>query len=141
MNELAKLKDIKPPVNIDTTLQEIVIYAGAGVGLLVIAILIVLLYLFLFKKKRRKLSKKELALKALEQIDFNSTKDAVYTFSVNSQILASDENKEELNNLLKELQKYKYKKEVAKLSSSDIERMKKFIKKLKAKNSKKSFKL
>lgn len=139
MNELAKLKDIKPPVNIDTTMQELVIYAGAGVGLLIIAILVVLLYLFLFKKKRRKLSKEELALMALNSIDFNNTKDAVYTFSVNAQKLVSSQDEEELNNLLNSLQKYKYKKDVAKLSSSDIERMKKFIKKLKAK--KKSFKL
>ncbi len=131
MDELAKLKDIKPPVNIDTYLQEVALYAGAGVGLLVVAILLVLLYLMLFKKKKRKLTKKELALKALKSIDYTNTKDAVYRFSVNAQKLIGSEDKEELEKLLKELEKYKYKKEVATLSSEDIEKMKKIVEKLK----------
>jgi len=131
MNELAKLKDIKPAVNIDTTLQEVAIYVGAGVGLIVIAVLIVLLYLLLFKKRKKRLSKKELALRALKSIDFNKTKDAVYTFSVNAQKLVSEDNKKELEELLQALNKYKYKKEVASLAKEDIEKMKNFISKLK----------
>ena len=127
MNELAKLKDIKPPVNIDTHLQEIAIYAGAGVGLLAVAILLVLLYLMLFKKRRKKPTKEELALNALKNIDYSNTKDAVYTFSVNAQKLISQEDRDKLEQLLRDLEKYKYKKEVSNLSSEDIEKMKNII--------------
>ena len=132
MDELAKLKDIKPAVNIDTTLQEVALYVGAGVGLLVVSILLVLLYLMLFKKRRKKPTKRELALKALKGIDYTNTKDAVYTFSVNAQKLISNEDKKELDELLKELEKYKYKKEVSALSREDIDKMKKIVEKLKA---------
>ena len=132
MDELAKLKDIKPPVNIDTHLQELAIYAGAGFGLLLLAIAVVLIYLLVFKKRRRrkKLSPKELALKALKELDYSNTKDAVYNFSVNAQKLANSEQQEQLQEILKSLEKYKYKKEVDSLSSSDVNRMKEFIGKL-----------
>ena len=132
MDELAKLKDIKPPVNIDTHLQELAIYAGAGFGLLLLAIAVVLIYLLIFKKRRRRkrLSPQELALKALKELDYSNTKDAVYNFSVNAQKLANKEQQGELQEILKSLEKYKYKKEVANLEPDDIDRMKEFIGKL-----------
>ena len=132
MDELAKLKDIKPPVNIDTHLQELAIYVGAGFGLLLLAIAVVLIYLLVFKKRRRrkKLSPKELALKTLKELDYSNTKDAVYNFSVNAQKLANSEQQEQLQEILKSLEKYKYKKEVDSLSDSDVNRMKEFIGKL-----------
>ncbi len=132
MNELAKLKDIKAPVHIDTFWQEAAIYAGAGLGLLMLGLLIALLYLFIFKKKRRKLTKRELALNALKNINYSDTKNAVYTFSINAQKLIDKEHKDELEHLLKDLEKYKYKKEVTALEPGDIERMKEMIKKLRA---------
>ncbi len=132
MDGLTKLKDIKPPVDIDTHLQELILYAGAGFGLLLLAIAVVLIYLLIFKKRRRRkrLSPQELALKALKELDYSNTKDAVYNFSVNAQKLANSEQQSELQEILKNLEKYKYKKEVDSLSSSDINRMKEFIAKL-----------
>ena len=134
MDELAKLKDIKPPVNIDTHLQELAIYAGAGFGLLLLAIAVVLIYLLIFKKRRRRkrLSPQELALKALKELDYSNTKDAVYNFSVNAQKLVNNEQQGELQEILKSLEKYKYKKEVANLEPKDIDRMKKMVEKLRA---------
>ena len=134
MDELAKLKDIKPPIDIDTSLQELVFYAGAGFGLLLLAIAVVLIYLLIFKKRRRRkrLSPQELALKALKELDYSNTKDAVYNFSVNAQKLANSEQQGELQEILKSLEKYKYKKEVANLEPKDIDRMKKMVEKLRA---------
>lgn len=133
MDELTKLKDIKPPVNIDTFWQEFAIYAGAVFGLLLLSIGIVLIYLLVFKRRKRhkRLSPKELALKALNELDFKNTKDAVYNFSINAQTLANSGQQGKLEDILNSLEKYKYKKEVDSLSSSDIKVMQNFIKELK----------
>ena len=135
MDELTKLKDIKPPLDIDTFWQEFAIYAGAVFGLLLLSIGIVLIYLLIFKrrKRRKRLSPKELALNELKELDFKNTKDAVYNFSINAQTLASSEQKSKLEDILNSLEKYKYKKDVDALSKSDIRAIKEFIKELKVK--------
>jgi len=64
----------------------------------------------------------------LKNIDFSNTKEAVYSFSKNAQILANSEQKDRLNMLLEKLERYKYKKESIALEKEDIDAIKEFIK-------------
>ena len=98
------------------------------------ATFLLLMFIFLFfwyrrpKRKRKRLSLKEEAIINLKAIDFSDTKEAVYSFSENTQLIVNED--EKLKNLLKKLEEYKYKKEVPTLSSEDKELMQKFIKEL-----------
>ncbi len=132
MEELAKLKDIKPPIYLDLTMQKAFIYASAGVGVLAIIALILGLYFWLYKKQKKALSREQKALEMLKKIDFSNTKKAVYDFSRLGAIVAKDN--ERFQEILKRLEKYKYKKEVEPLSKEDIVLMQSFIKSLKVDN-------
>lgn len=93
-----------------------------------VALLIGLFFLFKWlskpKRKRKRLTAKERAIVNLKEMSFDNTKEAVYTFSENIQIVASND---EVKNFLEELEKYKFRKEVPTLSDDDREKMKKFI--------------
>jgi hypothetical protein len=131
LKELEKLKDIKPTLPTNFLADNLTAISLAA-AISIIA-LILIIYFFVFKKQRRKkLSKFEIALNNLKNIDFTATKDAVYNFSENGFIVANKLNKlDEFNKILKSLQKYKYKKQVPKLANEDILKMKNFIKELK----------
>jgi hypothetical protein len=120
------LKDIKPLVTVPD--DSLWITLSIMIGLLLSALL---LYLWLKKprrKRRKRLTAKEQALKNLETIDFNNTKEAVYTFSENVHLLVPQEQQEAFEKLLKKLERYKYKKSVPTLSEADKNEMKKMIK-------------
>jgi len=133
LKELDKLKDIKPtlPNSFLADNLNLIISASAAIGLIA---LILTIYFFVIKnrRKRKKLTKFQLALQNLKQIDFSKTKDAVYTFSESGYIAAQKLDKlDEFKKILQNLEKYKYKKEVPKLDKEDILKMKNFIKELK----------
>ena len=88
------------------------------------------LYVWLRKPKRRskKLSAKALAKLELHKIDFSDTKEAVYAFSENAQIVSPEH--PELLSLLPTLEAYKFKKEVPQLSDEDKKMMQSIIKEL-----------
>lgn len=121
---LSQLKSIKPIVTVPDNSLYILIAIIAAVLLLVAY----LAYRYFTRVKRsRKLSTKELALKRLKALDFNDTKGVVYTFSVDGSLFVNEQNRESFNSIEKELEPYKYKKEVEKLPQDLEEHIKQFI--------------
>ena len=127
-DELAKLKDIKPPVEVPD------FSFWLFVGLITILILsLFVLILFKFKKRikrRKRFDIKVEAREKLSRIDFTDSKKAVYTFDEYLPILIGDnlELMQEFESLQRDLEKYKYKRDVPKLDKKDIIKMKTMIK-------------
>ena len=131
MNDsLERLRDIKPPVEVPDhsltllILLALLLLAGAGV-----------IYLFVRRGKRgnrrRRPDPKEIARRKLETIDFGNPKEAVYTFGEYLPLLMEDENlTERFERIAKELEKYKYRKEVPPLDDYDVKNMRKLIEKV-----------
>jgi len=125
---MEELKDIKGFVEVP---DESFFYLMLTVGLaLVLIALLVWFVLWLRKPKRKskRLTPKELSRLALQNIDFSDTKEAVYSFSENAQIVSPEH--PALLMLLPKLEDYKFKREVPELSDEDKERMKSIIKEL-----------
>ena len=124
------LKDIKSIVEVHGY-TPIYLIITVIVSLLIVAALLFMGYRYFKNKRRRKRkSKIEMAKERLKNINFNDPKEAVYTFSEYANILAQNslEKKESLEPILKEIEIYKYKKEVPPLSNEAIKKMKQFIK-------------
>jgi len=120
------LRDIKGFVDIPDNSLYIFI------AILLILLLVIGLIIYHLRKpkrrKREKLTKKQLAFKNLLDINFDDTKDAVYTFSTSIQIL---DQKNLAKKLLEELKLYKYKKDTPPLKDEHIIAMKKIIEEIK----------
>ncbi len=129
MDEINKLKDIKPPVEI-FNIGSLVFTVLMILAIIAFLIFGYLLFKKLKKRKRRKKTKKEIALSTLKNIDFKDTKKAVYDFTENAFILVKGEKEKELEKFIKELEIYKYKKNIPPLSKEHIEKMRAFIKEL-----------
>ena len=132
MNDLLKqLKDIKPPVDVpDHSLWITLGLAIAAVAIVMIATLV------WYKSRplkpiRRRQDPKAAAKAKLETIDYGDTKSAVYTFGEYLPLLIYDQPElmEAFEAMQKELEAYKYKKEVPPLKKEHIKAMKSLIKK------------
>ncbi|WP_457597449.1 hypothetical protein [Hydrogenimonas sp.] len=127
---LAKLKDIKPPVAVADTswwwvaaLAALLILAAAAWG-----------WMKWRPKRRRRRRRKDPVAEArtrLEAIDYDDTKGAVYTFGEYLPLLIADDPAlmEAFESLQKELEPYKYKKEVPPLSRAHRKQMERLVKK------------
>ncbi len=127
---LRQLKDIKPPVEVpDHSIW--VFFALMTLFVLVIAALLYLLRRKRGRKRgRRRIDPIEIARRELRSIDFNDTKRAVYTFDEYLPLLLDDdESKHAFEALQRDLERYKYRKDVPPLDSYDRRRMEKLIKK------------
>ena len=125
---MEELKDIKGFVEVpDSSFLYFMLTLG---GLMALLVGLVLLYLWFRKPKRRarRLSAEELAKRALKSIDFNDTKESVYLFSENIQIVEPEN--QELDDFLNQLEIYKFKREVPPLAEEDKLRMQRYIKEL-----------
>jgi uncharacterized membrane protein YhiD involved in acid resistance len=122
INELDKLKDIKPLVEVSTTFYD--------VAILIVTICLIVLF-FKLRRKRKKLSQKEKAKLKLQNLDYNDTKNCVYDFCEYAKYFLNEKNNEEFKKIEKELLRYKYKKEVPSLDKDTINKIKNFIKSLK----------
>jgi len=123
------LRDIKDIVEINDSSFELFI------ALVIVALLLLLVTVYLFKNRRRrrkKKSQKELAKEALEQLDYENTKKVVYDFIENGSLFVNEKNEEAFKSIEKALSSYKYKKEVPPLDEEIKERIKSFIKGVKA---------
>ena len=126
---LAKLKPIKPPVEVpDASFWQLL-------GLLALLVLLVAAALWLWRRKRRprrrrfRKSPEQIARERIEAIDFNDTKGAVYTFGEYLPLLLSDdkESMAQFEALQRELETYKYKKEVPPLPAELRKKMARLI--------------
>ena len=126
---LAKLKPIKPPVEVpDTSLWQLL-------GLLALLALLAATALWLWRRKRRprrrriRKSPEQVARERLRAIDFGDTKGAVYTFGEYLPLLlfGDEEAAREFEALQRELEPYKYKKEVPPLPAELRKKMERLI--------------
>jgi hypothetical protein len=127
-DELSQLKDIKPPVEV----PDSSFWFFLALIITIFLLLLALVYWFKYKRgsKRRKRFDPILEAKEkLKRIDFTDSKMAVYTFDEYLPVLIGDDQEmlKSFENLQKDLEKYKYKKDVPKLSEQDRLNMKKLI--------------
>jgi len=102
---------------------------------LITLIALILIFIFLKRKfrKRRKFFKSnlELAKEKILNIDYNDTKDIVYTFSTEVAKFIDEKNQDRYNQILQKLDIFKYKKEVPQMDESLKQEIKEFIKGIK----------
>jgi len=123
-----KLRDIKGLVEI----QDYSLYYLLALVILGLLIASFVIYQLFFKRKRRKKpTKKEIALRELKNIDYSNPKDVAYKFTIFAESLLEESDKREYEMLVKELDSYKYKKEIPKMDEDLKKRVKNFIKGLK----------
>lgn len=114
MNEI-KIHDIKELVDI----PDISLYLYMFLWVLSIAILFILIFLLykFFKNKNKNL--KKLYYQKLKEIDLEDSKNSAYLITKYARLLAtSDREIKLLNELIEELEAYKYKKEVEPLNDN-----------------------
>ena len=121
---MEKLKDIKGIVQV----SDYSLYYLLAILLAFIVVLIVAFYLYRKPRARKKPTSKEIALKNLQDIDFQNPKDIAYGFTLNIPFFISDENRSEMENLLEKLEIYKYKKEIPNMEEELKQSIKKIIK-------------
>ena len=125
---MEELKDIKGIIEV----PDYSLWILLSIIACVVFCLIILIYFFKNRrKKRKKPTLKQIAMKNLKEINFDDTKCAVYTFCENFQYFIDEKNKESFEQLQKELEIYKYKKEIEKLSDEEKNRIKNMIKEIK----------
>ena len=125
---MEELKDIKGIIDVPDYSLWILL------SIIVCVIFSLVLAIYFFKnrrKKRKKPTLKQIAMKNLKEINFDDTKCAVYTFCENFQYFIDEKNKESFEQLQKELEIFKYKKEIEKLSDEEKNRMRNMIKEIK----------
>ncbi len=129
MDELKELKDIKDIVEIDTFNPYWLLF-----GIVIILLFIALAILLKRKRVKRykfKLSPKEMAWQRIQNLDYSNAKEVAYTFNEDVEEFISEDKQKEYKDILKELEPFKYKKDVPAMDRGLIERVKKFIKGLK----------
>ena len=125
---MEELRDIKGFVEVPDESFFYLVLSGFALGLILAFLVWFVLWLRRPKRKSKRLSLKELAKLELKKIDFVESKETVYAFSENAQVVSPEH--PALLDLLPKLEAYKFKKEVPELSSEDIEKMKSIIKEL-----------
>ena len=125
---MEELRDIKGFVEVPDESFFYLVLSGFALGLILAFLVWFVLWLRRPKRKSKRLSLKELAKLELKKIDFVDSKESVYAFSENAQVVSPEH--PALLDLLPKLEAYKFKKEVPELSSEDIEKMKSIIKEL-----------
>ena len=126
--KMEELRDIEDFVTISD--QSILYFLLSISAIIIIIILIIVIYFWL--KKPKKIYKQTLKDKAkieLENINFDNTKEMIYIFSENIQIIVK--NDEDINKFLLKLNKYKFRKHIPDLDDKDLDFIKKMIDKVK----------
>jgi len=130
MNELKNLKDIKDIVAIPD--NSLYILIALVVAVIIVAIVVALILKRKFRKRRRFIkSEAELAKERIDALDFSNTKEVVYTFIEDVSHFVNEANKADYEAILKELEPFKYKKEVGQISDELKREIKEFIKGIK----------
>lgn len=109
---LSKLHDIKELEKI----PDNSFFIFLALVFIFMVLLIIIIFSIIKFIKNRKLSPKKGYYKILENIDFENPKEFAYTFTKYSKLLISNDREKKLaNELIEELEKYKYKKVVENL--------------------------
>jgi len=117
MNELAKLKPIKPNVPIETANS----FNFAWVIILIVLILLILFAIYILKKIKLK-KEKETLLSLI-----NNPKKFAYEFTKKAKKYKNQKNEKLLEEILIKLQDYKYKKEVKPIDKNTKEKIKEYL--------------
>ncbi len=123
------LRDIKDIVEINEPSFWILL------SMISMSLLLLTLGAYLFKNRRRRRKKptaKALAKEALENLDYDNTKALVYGFLEHGKRFVSEKNEEAFKKIEKNLEVYKYKKEVPLVDETVKEQIKAFVKGVKA---------
>lgn len=114
MNQEIKLHDIKQLVEI----PDFSFYLYLFLLSVVILIIVLLIYLVYKLFKNRKKDERKTYYEILENIDFEQAKKSAYEITKYGKLLAtSDREKKLIEELIEELEKYKYKKEVTSIDN------------------------
>lgn len=108
---MSQMADI--PVNDIAPLAEVndySIYLFVGVAVVFVVLVVTIFFLASKKWRSRRLSKRALAYKKLQIIDFSDPKHAAYTISETGRLFVSDNERTEraYHNLFERLEPYKY---------------------------------
>jgi len=100
--------------------------------LLIVAVALFLLFLaavWIYRRKsmHKMPQKRAEALRQLKKIDFTDTKQCVYDFTRLAHYAATERLGAQLDAILKDLERYKFKKEVPKIDKEVVKKMKSFI--------------
>jgi hypothetical protein len=125
---MEELRDIKGLVEVtDYSLY----YFGALVAAALLLLLVLGVVIYRQLTKKEPLTQKRAATALLEKFEFGDTKQSVYDFSRLAQYAVRDDQRQELEQLLAELEPYKFKKEVPELDDALKAKMQAFIRGLK----------
>ncbi len=119
------LRDIKDVVEVQEHSLAMLI------TLIVVVLLLLGVALYLFKNRRRRRKKptaKEIALEKLQNLDYGNPKEVVYTFEADGELFVNDKNQEDFEKIKKELEIYKYKRDVPPLDEGVKAEIEQFIK-------------
>ncbi|NOX16087.1 MAG: hypothetical protein GXP61_08705 [Epsilonproteobacteria bacterium] len=104
---VAKLRDIKGIVEV----SDYSLYYLIALIILALLIIAVIVYILVQPKKSKKATSKEIALKKLKEINYDNSKEIAYIFTLNIPFFINDKNRQKIDETLKKLEIYKYKKE------------------------------
>ena len=122
---MENLKDIKDIVAV----PEYSLFILIGITILGLIILSLVIYFLKNRRRRRKKpTAKEIALEILNNISYSNAKEVVYSFEEHTTIFIDDKNREFFENIKKELEIYKYKKDIPQLDKDVEKKIKEFIK-------------
>jgi hypothetical protein len=124
MQQPLPLRDIKPIVEVPD--HSLWLLAALVAAVLVLAG--TLAWWLRTRARARRDARREEALRRLDALRWDDTKQAVYDFSLLSHFVVTDRNRDEWRSLLSALEPYKFRKEVPPLDAGLKNRMKRFIK-------------
>ena len=122
---MEQLRDIKGLVEV-TDYSFYYLLGLVGVAVVILLVLGILLYKRLTRKVP--MTQQNLAKALLKKFEIGDAKESAYEFSHLAQYAVSDEQRQALQEILSELEQYKYKKEVPELDGALKEKMKQFVK-------------
>jgi len=124
---MEQLRDIKGLVEV----SDYSFYYLLGIiGITVLLILVIGLLLYKMLTKKVPMTQQKMAMELLKKFEVHDAKQSAYEFSHLAQYAVSDDQRQQLETLLKELEVYKFKKEVPELDGELKERLQSFVKEL-----------
>ncbi|OQX59899.1 MAG: hypothetical protein B5M52_01930 [Helicobacteraceae bacterium 4484_230] len=102
-------------------------YLLMTIGIVVVILALSAIWAYRRKSVYKKPQKCKEALRQLKKIDFRDTKQSVYDFTRLAHYAAPERLKAQLDAILKDLEQYKFKKEVSRIDKAVQKRIKTFI--------------